>query len=155
MLKVLKLLLSITICEIVGITGSVFTIQAIPTWYITLQKPSFSPPNWLFGPVWTLLYFLMGISIYLILTSKAKNKKQAVNVFALQLVLNFLWTPVFFGLRNPLLGLIIIIALWLSIILTIKQFLKIKRWAGYLLIPYLAWVSFATVLNLSIYLLNK
>lgn len=143
-------------CELVGILGTPFTITAIPTWYATLNKPFFSPPNWIFGPVWTILYFLMGISIYLILQKgwKKKSVRIATIFFVAQLVLNFIWSPIFFGLKSPLLGLITILAMWILIIITMKKFYPLSKLAFYLLIPYLAWVSFATILNASILFLN-
>lgn len=152
----LKLLVCIVGCELVGILGTPFTISAIPTWYASLNKPFFAPPNWLFGPAWTLLYFLMGVSFYLILQKNRKKKvvKTAIHFFLAQLVLNFLWSPIFFGLRSPLLGLITIVALWLLIIITMKKFYPLSKAAFYLLIPYLLWVSFATVLNAAIVVLN-
>jgi translocator protein len=151
-----KLILSIVGCELVGILGTPFTIVAIPTWYANLNKPIFAPPNWIFGPVWTLLYFLMGVSFYLILKLgwKKKSVKTAVKFFLAQLTLNFLWSPVFFGLKSPLLGLIVIVAMWILITITMKKFYSLSKLASYLLIPYLLWVSFATVLNASILILN-
>jgi len=151
-----KLLISIIGCELVGILGTPFTTAAIPTWYLTLNKPFFAPPNWLFGPAWTLLYFLMGISFYLIWKKNIKNKKikTAKKLFLAQLFLNFIWSPIFFGLRSPLLGLITIIILWILIIATICKFYPLSKWAAYLLIPYLLWVTFATTLNGAILFLN-
>ncbi len=151
-----KLLISVVGCELIGILGTFFTASAIPTWYATLDKPFFAPPNWIFGPVWTLLYFLMGISLYIIWTSKSKKtvKKTAISFFLVQLALNFIWSPLFFGLRSPLLGLIDIVAMWAFIVLTIKKFYPISKTAAYLLYPYIAWVSFATVLNAAILFLN-
>jgi tryptophan-rich sensory protein len=143
------LIASITICQGAGILGSVFTVPAISGWYVTLNKPSFNPPSWLFGPVWTLLYFLMGISLYLIWIRKGDLKW-----FWVQLFLNSLWSIIFFGLRSPGLALLEIIILWLAILVTIKTYLKTYRPAAYLLYPYLAWVSFASFLNFSIWLLN-
>lgn len=153
----LKLIGCIIGCEVVGLLGTIFTIDSIPTWYANLNKPFFSPPNWLFGPVWTILYALMGISIYLILKKgiKKKNVKNAVQFFLIQLVLNFIWTPVFFGLKSPLLGLIVIVAMWVFIVLTIKKFYTLSKLAAYLLVPYLLWVSFATILNAAILYLNR
>lgn len=148
------LIFSISICEGAGILGSLFTFSAIPTWYATLNKPSFSPPNWVFGPVWTILYFMMGISLYLIWISKSKQKQNAFILFFIQLGLNTLWSIVFFGLKNPTFAFIDIIALWIAIILTIQSFYKINKFAGYLLIPYFVWVSFASILNLFIVILN-
>jgi translocator protein len=151
-----KLIISIIGCELVGILGTLFTATAIPTWYATLNKPFFSPPNWIFGPVWTLLYLLMGVSLYLIWTHKGKKKQthEAITYFLTQLACNFLWTPIFFGLKSPFLALIVIIVMWILIALTIKKFYMLSKTAGYLLIPYLLWVSFATILNAAILLLN-
>ncbi len=146
----------IILCLLAGIIGSIFTTQNIPTWYASLNKPSFNPPNWVFGPVWTILYVLMGISAYLIYSKGIKKKevKFALIIFGIQLILNTLWSILFFGLTSPLLGLICIIVLWISIILTIKLFYKIDKKATYLLIPYILWVSFATILNYYILILN-
>ncbi len=148
-IKIPQLIFSIGICLGVGILGSFFTISAIPTWYVTLNKPFFSPPNWLFAPVWTILYILMGISLYLVWT-----KKKVSTIFWIQLIFNVAWSIIFFGMKNPTLALIDIVALWIAIVLTIKSFSKINKLAGQLLIPYLAWVSFASILNLFIVLLN-
>lgn len=148
-------IVSIGICLGAGVLGSFFTATSIPTWYQTLNKPFFSPPNFVFAPVWTVLYILMGYSLYLALSGKGKEeRKKAVRIFAVQLILNALWSVIFFGLKNPTLAFVDIIALWVSIVLTIKAFSKINKTASLLLYPYLAWVSFATVLNLAIVLLN-
>lgn len=152
--KIPQLILSIGICLGAGILGSFFTISAIPTWYVTLNKPFFSPPNFVFGPVWTTLYILMGISLYLVWTSKGKFKKKAINLFLLQLGLNALWSIMFFGMKNPTLALVDIIALWITIFLTIKAFQPISKLAANLLVPYILWVSFASLLNLMIVILN-
>ena len=153
--NLLKLIFSIGLCLLAGVVGSIFTASAIPTWYATLNKPSFSPPNWVFAPVWTTLYILMGISLYLALSGEGKGEREkAVRIFGIQLVLNIVWSIIFFGWHNPLFALVDIVALWIAIVLTIKNFYKINKLAGQLLIPYLAWVSFATVLNLMIVLLN-
>ena len=154
--KSLVLLYSVGISFLAGGIGSVFTYSAIPTWYAQLSKPFFNPPNWLFGPVWSLLYVCMGISLFLIYTTKTKEtiKNGAVSIFYVQLVLNAVWSILFFGLKNPGIALVEIICLWLFILLTIVRFDKINRIAGGLLIPYLLWVSFASVLNLSIVILN-
>lgn len=151
-----KLLASILGCELVGILGTIFTTPSIPTWYSSLNKPVFSPPNWIFGPVWTILYLLMGVSFYLILKIgwKQKKVKDALKFFLAQLALNFVWSPLFFGLKSPLLGLITIIAMWVLIVITMKKFYPLSKVAFYLLIPYLLWVSFATILNASILILN-
>lgn len=155
-LDISKLIISIAGCELVGLGSTPFTIAAIPTWYASLNKPFFSPPNWLFGPVWTLLYFLMGVSVFLIwrLYLKKQKVKRAVTIFSIQLGLNFLWSFLFFWLHSPILGFIDIVALWIMIILTILKFKPLSKWAAYLLIPYLLWVTFATLLNFSIVVLN-
>jgi len=156
MRKVGVLIFSILVCFLAAGVGSAFTAPAIPTWYTTLNKPFFSPPSWLFAPVWTILYFLMGVSLYLIWNTKENNKdkKKSYLFFATQLTLNTLWSIIFFGLKNPTLAFVEIIFLWIAIFVTIKSFLKINKRAGQLLFPYLAWVSFATLLNLAVALLN-
>lgn len=146
----MKLFISLLLPQLAGLVGSLFTFSAIPTWYATLNKPSFSPPNWVFGPVWTTLYILMGISLYLVWS----KGKRGVALFKFHLVINALWSILFFGLRSPILGLITIIILWIMILALIKIFWKIDKTASVLLWPYLAWVSFASVLNLAILLLN-
>jgi translocator protein len=152
-----KLFISILICLFAGFIGSFFTSSAIPTWYATLQKPSFSPPNWVFFPVWTSLFIMMGISLFLVWQKGWEDKKvkTALYIFAGQLVLNILWSVAFFGLRSPLLGLVEIIILWIAILATILSFMKVSRTAAYLLIPYILWVSFAAILNFSIWALNS
>jgi len=140
-----------------GAIGSLFTFSAIPNWYATLVKPSFAPPNWLFGPAWTTLYVLMGISAYFIYQKGWKNKpvRFALSIFGVQLALNALWSILFFGLRSPLYGLMGIIPLWLSIAFCIRLFYPIDKKAAYLLVPYILWVTFATLLNFSIWMLNR
>ena len=156
MSKFLKFAISVIGCELVGILATPFTLSAIPTWYSTLNKPSFSPPNWVFGPVWTALYFLMGVSVYLVWEKglKTKQVKEALFYFLAQLFLNFIWSILFFGLRSPILGLVHILVLWVLILITTLKFYKLSKPASYLLIPYLLWVSFAAILNFSIVLLN-
>ena len=151
-----KFLIAVVGCELVGLLATPFTINAIPSWYQFLNKPPFSPPNWIFAPVWIILYFMMGVSVYLILIENTKKKavKNGLLFFSIQLFLNFIWSLIFFGLKNPLLAFIEIIFLWIFILLSIIKFYKINNTASYLLIPYLLWVSFASVLNLSIILLN-
>ena len=157
-----KLVASIIVCELAGIIGSFFTIQSIPTWHAALIKPDFSPPNWLFGPVWTILYLLMGLAVYLIWIKvdlkqfNWKNWKKfiALFFFKIQLILNVLWSYLFFGLKNPFYGLIEIVLLWIFILATIISFYRENKTAAYLLIPYLIWVSFAAFLNYNIWLLN-
>lgn len=152
-----KLIFSIGICLGVGILGSFFTVDSIPNWYATLNKPFFSPPNWIFAPVWTVLYILMGYSLYLVWVKNNPSTSLRIGVpaiFWIQLILNAVWSIIFFGMKNPTLAFIDIVVLWVSIILTIKAFSKINKLASYLLYPYLAWVSFALVLNLAIVFLN-
>jgi benzodiazapine receptor len=155
--KILMAIVSVFICVAAGGIGSVFTVASIPTWYANINKPVFSPPNWIFGPVWTALYLMMGISLYLIWQKGVKNRKVAlaVRLFVIQLVLNAVWSPVFFGARNLLLAFFIIIAMWFYILKTVVAFEKINKVAAYLLYPYLAWVSFASVLNFSVWILNR
>lgn len=152
----IKLLFCIFICQLAGIIGSFFTVKAIPTWYASLNKPSFSPPNWLFAPVWTILFTMMGISLFLIVNKgiEKRNVRVALIYFGIQLILNTVWSIIFFGLRSPYFALIEIIFLWLTILLTIIRFYQISRPAGILLIPYLLWVSFAVVLNYYILHMN-
>jgi tryptophan-rich sensory protein len=154
---VIRLLGAVILCEACGVIGSVFTAPNVPTWYATLTKPSFNPPDWVFAPVWIFLFFLMGVSLFLVIRGgiKGRDVKIAVWLFAVQLVLNVLWTLIFFGLKMPFLAFIEIILLWVAILFTIIRFFPISKPAGYLLIPYIAWVSFAAVLNLSISILNS
>jgi benzodiazapine receptor len=151
-----KLICTIIICELAGIIGSFFTFSAIPTWYVTLAKPALNPPSWVFGPVWTTLYALMGISAFLVWKKglDRQDVRKALYVFGFQLVLNSLWSIVFFGLHSPAWALVNIIAMWLAIIWTMILFYKISKPAMYLLVPYILWVSFATYLNYSIWMLN-
>jgi tryptophan-rich sensory protein len=146
----------VIICLAAGAIGSIFTFPSISGWYSALNKPWFSPPNWVFAPVWTLLYILMGISAYLVFAKGMENEgiRDALSMFAVQLVLNVLWSFLFFGLHSPLLGLICIIALWAAIAMTIMRFYLISTTAGHLLIPYILWVSFASILNLFVWILN-
>jgi tryptophan-rich sensory protein len=149
-----KLISSIVICQLAGIIGSLFTVSSVSTWYLTLNKPFFNPPSWLFGPVWITLYLLMGFALYLIWNNYTKDSKPALTFFAIQLVLNSLWSIIFFDLRNPLFAFIEIIILWLFIFLTMVYSYKRSKTAVYLLIPYILWVSFAVILNFSIFYLN-
>lgn len=150
------LLGAILICEAAGLIGSVFTARSIPAWYAGIVKPSFNPPNWIFGPVWTALFVLMGIALYLVWRQGVRRfpVKYALAVFGLQLALNVMWTVIFFGLHSPFLAAIEIVVLWLAILWTIAAFWNASRAAAYLLLPYLLWVSFAAVLNFSIWRLN-
>ena len=174
-----KLIISILICEFSGVVGSVFTTSAIKSWYYFLNKPSFSPPDWLFAPVWTFLFLLMGISLYLVwskdfaanVTANDASKKSwnpisaklwsgnwreenAALIFVFQLVLNILWPVIFFGLKSPGFAFIEILMLWFAILYTIVNFYRISKPAAYLLLPYIAWVSFAAILNFFVWRLN-
>lgn len=155
-MEFLRLIVSIILCQFAGFVGSIATRKAIPVWYAYLNKPSLTPPNWLFGPVWITLYFLMGISAFLVWKKVRFDTrvKTAMGLFFVQLFLNALWSLLFFGLRSPLAGLIDITILWALILLTIILFLRISKTAGFLLIPYILWVSFAIYLNFSIWILN-
>ena len=145
-------------CLAVGYFSSIVTRENIPTWYALINKPSFNPPNWVFAPVWTALYILMGYAagrVWNRLEVDEINVKKAFLFFLIQLALNALWSFLFFGLQNPFLASIEIILLWLMIYETYKQFKNIDKIAAYLLLPYLAWVSFAAVLTFSIWYLNR
>ena len=156
--KLIKLIAFVLLCEVIGSLGSIFTIPNIPLWYANLAKPFFSPPNWVFGPVWALLFLLMGIALYIIWENKEKKllkvRNFAINWFGIQFAFNVLWSYLFFGLRNPFNGFIGIIFLWFSIIFTIHYFYRTDKKAAYLLVPYLLWVSFASILNYSVMMLN-
>ena len=151
-----KLVISIAACLLAGLIGSFFTTPAIPTWYAALQKPPFTPPSWLFAPAWTTLYILMGISASLVWKEGLSSSltRKALSIFGIQLLLNALWSIAFFGLKSPLGGIIVIAALWITILFTMFYFFKISRAAGYLLIPYIGWVTFASILNIAIFVLN-
>jgi len=151
-----KIVICVVICLGIGLLSGLATSSSIEGWYLTLNKPSFNPPNWIFGPAWTILYSLMGISVAYIWHAGWKNAavKTAIFIFAAQLLLNAFWSVAFFGMQNPPLALAVILILWVLIFICIVRFKPIKALAAYLLIPYLLWVSFATVLNGAIILLN-
>ncbi len=150
-----KLVISLIICQLAGIIGSIFTTPAIPEWYASLEKPSIAPPNWLFAPVWIFLFFLMGITLYLMWHAYPKKEaKSALLFFSIQLGLNILWSVIFFGLKSPMIAFFEIVVLWLAILLTMAKSLKVSKAAGYLLFPYVLWVSFAAVLNFLLWRLN-
>ncbi len=150
-----KLVASIILPLSLGALAGMFTSSAAPEWYATLIRPSISPPNWLFGPVWTTLYIIMGLSLFLIWKQvRCKERNRAIFVFLFQLALNFCWSFIFFYFNKIGFALAEIILLWLSIIVMLIQFYRIKALAAYINIPYLLWVSFATILNASYYLLN-
>lgn len=156
--KITRILVVVVTCLVIGYFSGMVTRAAITSWYPTLIKPSFNPPNWIFAPVWSMLYVMMGVAAGLVWTridSDRENIKNALVLFAVQLALNALWSYLFFGLKNPMLAGLEIIILWLMIYETYTKFIKINKIAGYLMIPYLAWVSFAMVLNISIWWLNK
>lgn len=155
--KAVKLVFSVFICLLAGFLGSVATMPSIPTWYAGLTKPAFNPPNWIFSPVWTTLFIMMGIAAFLVWDKGLEKKgvKASLAVFGCQLLLNMFWSFLFFYFRSPLMAFLEVILLWLAILLTIVYFYRISRPASYLLVPYILWVSFASVLNLSIFLLNR
>ena len=153
-----RILLCVVICLAVGYLSSITTQSSIKTWYPTIEKPIFNPPNWVFAPVWTLLFVLMGIAAGRVWNQLETNKelvKKGLLFFAVQLALNALWSYLFFGLQNIFLALIEIILLWLVIFETYLIFKQIDKKASYLLLPYLAWIGFATILTASIFWLNK
>lgn len=151
-----KLFLSVAVSLLAGAIGSIFTFQSIPTWYATINKPFFTPPNEIFGPVWTALYILMGTALYIIWQSKEhKGKSQAYILFFSQLVLNTIWSILFFGLKSPFLAFVEIIILLLAILITAKCFYQISKIAGLLFVPYILWVTFASLLNFAVWILNS
>jgi tryptophan-rich sensory protein len=143
-------------CIIVGSLGSLVTTTGPGSWYTGLAKPFFTPPGWVFAPVWITLFTLMGIALYLVWQEGTERPevRTALAIFGIQFLLNVLWSFLFFGLRSPLLGLIDIVILWLMIALTIRAFYRVNRTAAYLLLPYIAWVTLATALNGSVWLMN-
>lgn len=174
-----KFIISIIVSGLAGIMGSIFTVSAIPNWYAALEKPALNPPSWVFGFVWTILYFLIGISLFLVWKNNWKTKNQILEsrrkawnafserlwtgdlkkinviiIFGIQYFLNILWSFVFFGLHLPGLAFFEILALWFAIIWTIVNFYRISKLAAYLLLPYILWVSFAAYLNYVIWILN-
>jgi tryptophan-rich sensory protein len=154
---VIKLVISIIACFAAAGIGSLFTFKAIPQWYAGLKKPPYTPPNRAFGPVWTALYILMGISIFLVWQNglAVNGVLLAFTLFWVQLVLNALWSIIFFGMKSKGGGVITIIVLWLLILATIITSFRVSGWAGALLIPYIVWVSIASYLNIGVWLLNK
>ncbi len=156
-MNVLKAIASILVCQAAGFVGSIFTAPAIPIWYKGLAKPSFTPPDRVFAPVWTVLFLLMGIALFLVWRVGLRDERvrKGMVIFGIQLLLNVSWSIAFFGFRSPLAGLIVIAVLWAAILVTIFDFFRISRVAGALLVPYIAWVSYAAILNLSFYFLNR
>lgn len=157
-----RFIISVVKTEGVGIIGALFTAPAIAPWYATLTKPALGPPNWIFGPVWVMLYFLMGVAVFVVWSLYAdapdgdvkKIRRNALIIFDVQLVLNVLWSILFFGLHSPFLAFLEIIVLWCMIFWTIISFYPISRVAAYLLVPYILWVSFAAYLNYALWVLN-
>lgn len=152
-----KLIISIVASFAAGGIGSLFTFKTIPTWYQGLKKPPYTPPDWVFGPVWTALYIMMGISVFLIWQKglAVDGATLAFTLFWIQLVINTSWSIIFFGTKSKGGGLITIIVLWLLILATIIASFQVAIWSGVLLIPYIVWVSIASYLNLGIWLLNR
>ena len=157
MSNAIKLILSVAVPLVVGGLSGFATARGVDTWYPTLAKPSFNPPAWVFGPTWTVLYILMGVALFLVWRHglDTQGVKLALTVFAVQLVLNALWSIIFFGMQSPAWAFVEIILLWLAIVATLWAFWRTTPAAGLLLVPYLAWVSFAAVLNGSIWILNR
>jgi translocator protein len=152
-MNAVRLVASVLVCEAAGGVGSIFTISAIPSWYATLQKPWFTPPNWVFAPVWLALYFLMGVTLYLLWGRRAQGGS-ALMAFAVQLALNVGWSVVFFGAHELLYGFVVIAALWLAILATMSLSYRVSRSAALLLVPYISWVTIASALNYYAWLLN-
>jgi translocator protein len=149
----------VAVCVGGGALSGLLTQDSVRTWYPTLEKPAFNPPAWVFAPVWTILYALMGVAAFLVWRQLGRGRDRlvmlALGAFAGQLLLNLAWTPVFFGARSILGGLIVILVLLAAIVVTVVLFFRVTRPAGAILLPYLAWVAFATVLNASLYTLNR
>jgi translocator protein len=152
-----KLIISIAIPVAIGAISGFFTVTGVESWYQTINKPSWNPPSWIFAPVWTTLYVMMGIALYLVWKSdsSAVLKKTAISLFAVQLILNFFWSFIFFNQQQPGWALVEIIAMWFFILLTIFAFAQVSKPAAWLLVPYISWVSFATILNYTIWQLNR
>lgn len=152
----LKLIIALIVPQIAAIIGALFTMPAIPTWYSTLAKPALNPPSWIFAPVWTILFILMGVAAYLV-WRKGYDRKEvrvALAIFIFQLLLNVFWSIIFFGIHNPAVAFTEIISLWSAILALILAFYQVSRTAAYLLIPYILWVSFAAYLNYAIWQLS-
>jgi len=151
-----KLVASIVACEGAGLIGSIFTTPAISTWYVALEKPSFTPPNWVFAPVWASLYALMGVAVFLVWRQGLSQPgvKPAFTLFWVQLVVNLMWSVVFFGWHSILGGAVIIISLWVLVLITMIKFFRLSRVACGLLASYLAWLSIASALNVWVLILN-
>ncbi len=151
-----RLSTAVVLCVGAGGVGGIATARSVKTWYPTLKKPPFNPPSGIFGPVWTLLYLMMSVSLWLTWRKKSEDAQidPALRLFALQLILNVLWSFIFFRLRSPRGAFVEIVILWVAIVLTIRAMAQVSRVAALLMLPYLLWVSFASVLNLAIWRLN-
>jgi benzodiazapine receptor len=154
---VIKFIICLALTFSAAFVGSLFTREAVPDWYATLNKPSFTPPNWLFGPVWTILYLLMAISAFIVWQKGLPNPavRIALILYLIQLILNALWSVIFFGLKLPLIAFVEILLLWSAIVFTILTFARVSIAAALMLVPYILWVSFAAVLNFFIWFLNR
>lgn len=155
MRKVVSLVVCMVVCYGAAAVGGLATGGSVSGWFQTLKRPSFQPPDWLFGPVWTLLYGLMAVSAWLVYVKTGRVRSTPMTLFVVQLVLNVAWSIIFFGLHRPGLAVFDIVALWVAIIATIVAFWRISMTAGVLMLPYLAWVTFASVLNVSLWHLNS
>lgn len=151
-----KLLIAIAIPVLVGGISGFFTVTGVDSWYQTIQKPSWNPPNWVFGPVWTTLYVMMGIALWLVWKEDTSRelKMIAFILFGVQLILNFLWSFVFFKLEQPGFAFLEILFMWVAILATIFAFAQVNKTAAWLLVPYISWVSFAAILNFTIWRMN-
>ncbi|NTW46255.1 MAG: tryptophan-rich sensory protein [Candidatus Moranbacteria bacterium] len=155
LMNLVPYVVSVVIAEGAGILGSVFTARSVSGWYATLSKPSWTPPGWLFGPVWTVLFALMGIAAGLVWEKRAiPGATLALSAYAVQLLLNVFWSVLFFGFRRPDLAYLEILALLVAIVVTTALFFRIDSRAGMLMLPYIAWVSFASFLNLAVWRMN-
>jgi translocator protein len=154
--QIIKLIASLLLPLGIGGIAGIFTTDAIPGWYATLNQPSFNPPNWIFGPVWTTLYTILGISLFMIWKMDAgRERNQAILIFMVQLLLNFCWSFFFFYFKMIGVAMVDILLLWITIIFMLVRFYKIKPLAAYINIPYLLWVTFATALNMAYFFLNR
>lgn len=152
---IIMLFAFIVLALLAGAFGSYFTFQSIPTWYASLEKPDFTPPNWVFGPVWTALYLMMAVAAFLVAEKGiTKGSKIALGVYGFQLAINGIWSFAFFGLKSPILGLVVIVLLWFAIAETMILFARISKTAAWLMVPYILWVTFAAFLNFTILQLN-
>lgn len=157
MSNIVKGIIAIAIPLLIGATSGFFTVTGVDSWYQTINKPSWNPPNWIFGPVWTTLYVMMGIALFLVWKEDISTelKKIAIAFFIVQLILNFFWSFIFFNQQQPGWALVEIVIMWFFILLTIFAFAQVNKTAAWLLVPYISWVSFATILNYTIWQLNK